>query len=91
MGKGEYSMIEKDYAVTIIRTMNGFIIRHYEEIEPNRYRKVETVVEEKDSVEGNDCEAIQHMLYEVLDYFGLSGSKHDKERVRIEIEKQGDD
>lgn len=31
------------------------------------------------------------MLYAVVEYFGFYGSKHDKERIRIEIIKEGSD
>lgn len=82
-------MIEKEWSLTIIRAQNGFILRSQEEIEDGRYRQNDIIVEETE-VQGGDVEAVQQMLYEVLNYFGLGGSKHDKERIRIEIEKQNE-
>jgi hypothetical protein len=92
MGKGEYSMKEKPWQITIQKAQNGFILKWDEQIDDNTYRPMSHVFEERDNIKtDHDCQAIQHMLYEVLDYFGVSGSKHDEERIRIEILKQKDE
>jgi len=47
----------------------------------------ETVIEIPDT-EFGELEAMQTLLYEVIEYFGVIGSKHDKKRLRVNIEDQ---
>jgi hypothetical protein len=50
-----------------------------------------TVVEvDEDIQDENEAEtkATQKLLYVIMEYFGLIGSKHDKTRVRVVIEKK---
>jgi hypothetical protein len=37
-----------------------------------------------------DSSHIVEMFYDILDFFGKSGSKHDKKRIKITYEKQND-
>jgi len=78
-----------DYSLTITKADNGFILTHYEEVGEGKTIKIDYIIEEKNDAEGiGYCEATQKLLYDVLNYFSLGGSKHDKKRVRIIIEEQ---
>ena len=66
--------------IEIIKAQNGFICEWWEEIE-NTHVKQQVVFEDDES----DLTAIRKTLYHILEHFGLYGSKHDKERIRIEI------
>lgn len=47
-----------------------------------------TEVFEADDGKDKDCEALQRMLCTVVDALGMTGSKHDPERIKIEVVKQ---
>ena len=68
------------WQLTITKTNNGFILEGNE---------LYIVIEEDDILE-HDLEAHRTLLYDILDYFAIAGSKHDKERIRVEIEKNED-
>jgi hypothetical protein len=42
------------------------------------------------SASEDDLSHVVEMFYDILDFFGKSGSKHDKKRIRITYEKQND-
>lgn len=58
---------------------NGFIVRSLSE------DTVITVFEDRDNLEH-----YRDMCYHVLECLGYIGSKHDKERLKVEIIKQND-
>lgn len=64
--------------LTIERASNGFILSGEE---------VHEVVQEK---EDSELEALQTLLYSVLDWAGYYGSKHDAQRLFVRIEKQNE-
>lgn len=70
----------------IERISNGFIIEGESLIEGDEV--IEKQVIEEDEI--RDCKSVQKMLYAVMEYFGLEGSKHDPERVRVEIVRRKD-
>ncbi len=63
--------------VKIEKVNNGFILTSDEGV---------VVIEENENKD-KDCEAIQRLLYAVLEAFGELGSKHDPERIRIEVQR----
>jgi len=65
---------------------NGWIVR---ETDDDDLDGVESVFEIPDSEHG-DLEAMQGLLYHIIETFGLIGSKHDKKRLRVDIEPGGD-
>jgi hypothetical protein len=70
-----------DYAVEITRVGNGYICRFpRDEGDPGWAAEVITDDEMDDLLSG------QELLWWVLDYFALSGSRHDKERLTIRRE-----
>lgn len=68
------------WQLTITKTDNGFILEGND---------LYVVIEEDESVEA-DLKSHSSLLYNILEYFGILGSKHDKERIRIEIQKNED-
>lgn len=46
------------------------------------------VIEAKECEDEIDCDALQTLLYVVMDKLGIHGSKHHKRRVVIEIRSQ---
>ena len=71
-----------DYRLTIDKADNGWLIQHCARVE---------VVEEDEDAEDGEAQATQRLLYTILDMLDLRGSKHDAARVRVVIERQGDD
>lgn len=63
----------------IERVGNGFVL-HYED----ELKKVYQLDDE------NKLDAVVELLYEILIEIGFYGSKHDDNRIRIIIEKQGE-
>lgn len=68
--------------ITIKRVENGYIVEYYD-IEKENI--VELVIEDKN----DQLEATEELLWEILNYFGKAGSRHDKERLTIK-RKPGD-
>lgn len=64
--------------ITIESVVNGWVLETEEGKE---------VFQEDESKE-KDLVALQHLLYSVLEALGEYGSKHDQERLRIEIVSQ---
>ena len=46
----------------------------------------EVVIDDKD-----ELKAMQNVLFEVMEYFGVYGSKHDRERLYVEVREQKDE
>ena len=68
------------HIITVESTENGYILRS----DDRSY-----VVQEREVVEGNfDLQALQELLYMVMEEFGYFGSKHDPERLVVEIRDQ---
>lgn len=64
--------------LTIERVSNGFITKG---------EQTEVHAEGGDS----ELEALQSLLYSVLEWAGYYGSKHDAQRLFVRIEKQNED
>ena len=62
--------------LTIERVANGFLIRNEEDLSI-------TVFEDKEKEDFPDRESAYYMLWEILNFFGLRGSKHDSKRLSV--------
>ena len=64
--------------IIVERVDNGFVASYLEEVDGE-------FEERRSCFEGNgdDVEAFQRLLWFVTDYFGMTGSKHDKKRITI--------
>ena len=47
---------------------------------------VTAVVEEFEGDKASEVQCSAELLWKVMDYFSLGGSKHDEERVRVVVE-----
>ena len=66
--------------LTITQADNGYILDYYdEEIKEQRFIAIEDV-----SLSG--ARLTQKLLWEIMEYFGIFGSKHDEEQIRIVLE-----
>ena len=62
--------------LTIESAENGFLIKGKEDCNGLPTKWVTT----------NDLDGQKEMFFTILEYFGLSGNRHDKERLAIKIE-----
>lgn len=75
---------EPDWALKIVKAMNGFILEHYGELytgpgEPARVREYKYVYEEKDTLDDDgERQAAVDMLYAVLEHFNVQGIRIEK-------------
>jgi len=71
------------WQANVISIDNGFVVEYIE----GGSKKKKIVYEEKEDGElyPNELnkEHIMNMFYDLLEFFGNSGSKHDKKRIRI--------
>ncbi len=68
-----------DWVLSVIKVSNGYILyKHNEE------GAADTIVLEDD--DKDDLSSGENLLWEIMEYFNFSGSKHDKERLRIKRE-----
>ena len=72
------------WKLTIERVENGFVLEGDFKQDGGSYHMV---FEEYDN-EFGEIEAMQKVLFEVIEYFGLVGSKHDKKRIKVVIDEQ---
>ena len=72
----------------IIKTAdNGYVLEYYDpEIKEKRHIAIEDLDEGKDCI--SDARLTQKLLFEIMEYFSLFGSKHDTERCYVVIKKQ---
>jgi hypothetical protein len=79
-----------DYKISIERVDNGYLLELpaiYEDEEGGARREV---ISEDDSKWGN-LEAGQTLLYRIMEFFDLTGSKHDERRLSVSISGPGDE
>jgi len=76
--------------LTIEAVANGYIITGSDKIEGGEGAEKTVVEIDEDIMDEHESEtkATQKLLYVIMEYFGLCGSKHDSHRVRVEIEKK---
>jgi hypothetical protein len=73
---------EDEWKLTITSEMNGYVLEG--DIEGIKHKWI-IEEDEKDSLAADE-----KLLYEVMNYFGFQGSKHDSERLRVIREKKED-
>jgi len=81
-----------DWYLKITRASNGYVLSWDEELndaQPN-YPLSETKYMVIESSEGDELKDHETLLWEVMEFFGFGGSKHDEERLRIIREKRGE-
>lgn len=71
-----------EYEIGIERVNNGFIVSWLEDGE------AKSLVFEDDEILG-ELFAMQNALYQVIEHFGLFGSKHDDRRLRVDVVERG--
>ena len=71
------------WSIRIEKTETGYVL---DTPEPNEELGKRWVREESDD-ENDELHAIERVLWDILQYFGHYGSKHDPERLRIVREK----
>ena len=75
------------WCVNIKYANNGFIVKY-----KGGDTEGEQVYQQKDdpSLQGpeENKEHLVDLFWDIMDYFGMSGSKHDKKRLRITYEEQ---
>ena len=71
----------EDFAMLIRREANGYILKYPAETGEVFIREV---IQDD---EGDDLKSGEGLLWSVIEYFGLSGSKYDKERLWITRER----
>lgn len=70
--------IKMKYETKIEKTTNGFILTTISGSDKERF-----VYTEKDTNDETNRDHLIEMLYDILDFFGEHGSKHDKRRIKI--------
>lgn len=65
---------------------NGYTLSWKDELEEGKLVDRSLVVEENDWDESSEAKAAHDLLWEVLEYFGVFGSKHDRVRPRVKLE-----
>lgn len=74
-----------EWALRIVRVQNGYIL---EGTTDGDGFPMTSVIEDDDE---DELSSGERLLWEVMDYFSLVGSKYDKERLRVVRRKRGDD
>jgi len=79
-----------NWECNIKKVENGFILEKHDNEDGGI---MESVFEYKEDLDGedNDLEAVQRMLYELLEYFAIFYSKHNKKNIKVEIENNKTD
>lgn len=72
------------YMITIEDVCNGYIVT----TDGYEGNPIVMLFEDSDKVDGN-IDSTVYMLHYILENIGMTGSKHDKRRIRIVIEEQG--
>ena len=68
--------------LTIQRVANGFLIKNEEDLSV-------IVFEDKDNEDFPNRESGYHMLWEIIEFFNLRGSKHDSKRLSVIFDEVG--
>lgn len=77
---------EEMWQLEITRGQNGYRLGYYEDIGEGGARVWQEEYIEDD--EGDELKSGEELLWQVMNYFGFGGSKHDPERIRIIREKR---
>jgi len=75
--------------LVIEKVNNGFVLDKEPEVEGfNNITVVEEIQDPFDSTNENELKTVQNLLYEIMEYYGVFNSKHNKYRLDIEIVNQ---
>jgi len=66
------------YGLEIIRVANGFIITDLQEGEQTVYEDVDDYTSADEPIN-----AMESLLWFIIEHFGMGGSSHSKERLRV--------
>ena len=78
-----------DFRLSITSVENGFMIQG--RFGENDYESTVVVADKEDdwnALATVNFTSAEGLLWEIIDYFSLGGSKHDKYRIRVVKEKQ---
>lgn len=77
------------YEINIKRITNGFILSWEEEYADDSGKTFtqQEVIEDSDK---DDLKSGEELLWRIMEYFNLGGSKHDEQRITVERTKKND-
>jgi hypothetical protein len=82
-----------DYKITIERVDNGYLLE-FPDVQEDDEAEILTVrhevVEETDDKWGN-LDAGLRLIFRLMEFFDLTGSKHDERRLQVSISGPGDE
>jgi hypothetical protein len=83
-----------DYKMTIEKVDNGYLLEfpdtYDDDDEADVPRTRREVIAEDDGRWGN-IEAGQVLIYRIMEFFDMTGSKHDERRLQVSISGPGDE
>ena len=83
-----------DYKMSIEKVDNGYLLEFpgpYEEDEEVDVPRTSREVIAEDDSDWGHLEAGQMLIYRIMEFFDLSGSKHDERRLQVSISGPGDE
>ena len=83
-----------DYKMSIEKVDNGYLLEFpgpYEEDEEVDVPRTSREVIAEDDGRWGGIEAGQVLIYRIMEFFDLTGSKHDERRIRVFITTPGDE
>lgn len=72
--------------LTIRHVTNGFILQWKDELESGRLLPKSEIIQDDDY---DEIKSGEELLWFILNYFGLGGSRYDRERLWV-VRKRGD-
>jgi hypothetical protein len=76
------------WSIEITRGENGYKLSYREDVDDERYWVWKEEYIQDDDVD--ELKSGEELLWWLVEYFSLGGSKHDPERIRIVREKKGE-
>ena len=80
---------EPDWEVTITNAVNGFIVSYNTSLEDGDNDVIRTKRKVFENIDEGELEAMENVLWFLIEHFGKSGSRYDKERLKI-VREPGD-
>ena len=68
------------WTISITRTDNGFLLEHVEQLDDGTETTSQYVIE--DNV-NDELKSGESLLWQVIEFFNLGGSKYDRERLSV--------
>ena len=79
---------ENAWNLKIIRADNGYIVVGTWDSDMERAEVITETVDDELPVDDPDKIAMYNLLHEIIDYFGMAGSKYDEYRLSVTFEKR---